>query len=161
MNEHEKDAFVTVAMCRNLLLAQSYQDILAQNGIESFLPEENFLVQDPFMIPALGGVRLSVAEADVERAAEILKSAAESLEGPDEEGEGQTLEDDADDASCVEDGEGDDYAEANVEYAGAEDGEPQAENASGPRYLLGIVMIFVFAVAAYYTVNFLAVLIAK
>ena len=154
MSESRENAFVTLATFQDLASAQFHQDVLAQNGIESFLPDENTAaLLFPPMIYAMGGVRLDVAEADFERAKQILDSAMENSGVAEEEQEAGEPEGDYDDTGVVDETADEEYVEG--------EGESAESNLSGLRYLLGIVLLFIFGVTAYYTVNFLAVLIAK
>jgi hypothetical protein len=41
-------------------------------GIQAFILDENAIAVNPFYSPALGGVKLAVAEEDVDRAREVL-----------------------------------------------------------------------------------------
>ncbi len=53
--------------------AHLYKLSLEQEGIETFLKDELSIQSDQLLSPALGGVKLQVQEADVERALAILK----------------------------------------------------------------------------------------
>jgi hypothetical protein len=162
LSEDDKNEFVTLATFQDVGSAQFYQEILSQNGIESFLPDENAAaLLFPPMTYSMGGVRLEVAETDLERASEILKSAMEATEGPGEEQEGEQSQSDL---VAMDDPEGKeivDDAENDTEYVEPEEGAPQVADLSGLRYLLGIVLLAIFAMIAYYAVNLLAPLIAK
>jgi len=154
LSESREDAFVTLATFQDLTSAQIYQGILAGNGIESFLPDENAVgVLYPPMTFAIGGVRLDVAETDFERAKQILDSAMQNSGVAEEEQEVGESEGDYDDTGVIDETADEEYVEGG--------GESTESNFSGLRYLLGIVLLFIFSVAAYHAVNFLAVLIAK
>jgi hypothetical protein len=51
--------------------------VLDAEAIESFIPDQYTLGVDPLYVAALGGVRLLVREADVERANDALEAIAD------------------------------------------------------------------------------------
>jgi hypothetical protein len=64
---------VTIRVCNQLPEAQLLQSALAGSGIDSFLPDEFTVQNDWLWTNAIGGIRLQVAEADVNRADEVLR----------------------------------------------------------------------------------------
>ena len=76
--------WVQVWNCAWLHEAQFLTSVLESAGIESMLPDQYTLGAQPFYAPALGGVRILVPSGDLERARELLESAATP---PDEGGE--------------------------------------------------------------------------
>ena len=69
---HEKGRTVTLHTYPDTAQAQIAQDKLQQNGIDSFLNDENTMGLDP-----VGGVELKVFEEDLAEAEAILKSAVD------------------------------------------------------------------------------------
>ncbi|MCZ2459118.1 MAG: DUF2007 domain-containing protein [Chitinophagales bacterium] len=63
----EKERTVTLHIYTDLYQAKMMQDKLKENGIDSFLNDENVLGMDP-----VGGVELRVFEKDKESAEKIL-----------------------------------------------------------------------------------------
>jgi hypothetical protein len=68
--------WVAVGNCNWLHEAQFLQSVLDAEGIEAFIPDQYTLGVDPLYVTALGGVRLLVRRADVERAKDVLASAS-------------------------------------------------------------------------------------
>ena len=68
--------WVEIRNCAWLHEAQLLRSVLADEGIESFIPGERALDVQPFHFPAQGGVPLLVRPGDVERANKVLASAA-------------------------------------------------------------------------------------
>jgi hypothetical protein len=67
---------VTVRIYSTLPEAQVIRSFLEGSGIKAFLPDE-FTIQNNWMwTNAIGGVRVQVAEENVERAEEILRETA-------------------------------------------------------------------------------------
>ena len=66
MKEHEKT--VTLHIYSDAMQAKMIQDKLKENGVNSFLNDENVLGMDP-----VGGVELKVFESDKDVAEKILK----------------------------------------------------------------------------------------
>lgn len=62
---------VTIANCFDMSEALHLQMVLGGAGIEAFIPDENTGTLAPYFFFATG-LRLQVAEADVERAAKIV-----------------------------------------------------------------------------------------
>lgn len=75
----------TVANCFNFAEAQRLKIALDANGIDSFIPDENVAVAAPYMFATKSGVRLQVAEEDVERAEEVIKQMREQDDSADGE----------------------------------------------------------------------------
>jgi len=65
--------------------AQFFSSVLDAAGIESFIPDQYTSGVQPFYAPALGGVRVLVHAADLERARELLTSAAKPPGDRDQE----------------------------------------------------------------------------
>jgi len=75
-----ESAFVTLARFRNLLPAQYYKILLQENGVNAFLPEEHTVglcSPDFWFIQLNARLRLQVPNEEAERAAGILREAAE------------------------------------------------------------------------------------
>ena len=72
---------VTIRTFSMLPEAHLLQSLLAGSGIDSFLPDENTIQLDWMWSNAIGGVRVQVAEADAEKAGELLKSFDETPSG--------------------------------------------------------------------------------
>lgn len=72
---------VTIATFVNLSEAELTKTHLEGSGIAAFIPDEFVARNNWFWITALGGVRLQVADSDVERAQEILTSRRAIPEG--------------------------------------------------------------------------------
>jgi len=64
---HEKDKTIVLHTYTDMTEAKMIQDKLAENGIESFLNDENVMGLDP-----IGGVELRIFENDKEAAEKIL-----------------------------------------------------------------------------------------
>ena len=69
-----ENRWVEVWNCAWLHEAQFFKSVLEAARIEVSLPDEYTLGVDPFLAPALGGVRLLVRTADAARAREIIES---------------------------------------------------------------------------------------
>lgn len=78
--------WVQVRNCRYVHEAEFFKSVLDAAGIEALIPDEHMLTVQSLYITALGGVRLMVRPEDLERAAEVLDSAAEPAP-PDGSGE--------------------------------------------------------------------------
>jgi hypothetical protein len=65
-------ALTTVTICWTPVEAGLLRDALAAEGIVSFVRESNLGTIDPFVTPALGGIRLDVDSEFVDRAREIV-----------------------------------------------------------------------------------------
>ena len=63
---------VTIRTCPTLLAAQLMQSFLGGSGIQAFIPDE-LAAQNTW--GEVDGVRVQVAEEDVERAEEVLRAA--------------------------------------------------------------------------------------
>jgi len=64
---HEKDKTIVLHTYTDMTEAKMIQDKLAENGIESFLNDENVMGLDP-----IGGVELRIFENDKEAAEKII-----------------------------------------------------------------------------------------
>jgi membrane protease YdiL (CAAX protease family) len=69
------ESFVTVATFDFRADAEVAKLLLEQDGIKTFLADENLVGVNWFLSNAVGGVKLQVAAADVDRAGEILQRA--------------------------------------------------------------------------------------
>lgn len=58
-----------------------FKSVLESAGIEAVVPDEHTVSVQPFLANAIGGVRVLVRSADLERAHEVLESAARPQEG--------------------------------------------------------------------------------
>lgn len=65
--KHEQDITIVLHTYTDALEAKMIQDKLKENGIESFLNDENLLGLDP-----VGGVELKIFEKDKEAAQKVL-----------------------------------------------------------------------------------------
>lgn len=75
--------FVTVAVFVNPHEMAVYRARLEWEGIECFAKDENVVSAHPFYSAAVGGIKLQVPPADLERARELLVEAG-ALEGTTE-----------------------------------------------------------------------------
>lgn len=86
---------VTVATFGEVLAAQMCRATLAAGGIRAFVADEHVSTLNPHYVGAASGIRVQVRRADVERAREILKAAADAEEeAGDEEDAGDEDEHD-------------------------------------------------------------------
>jgi len=67
------DNIICYATYNDLTNAYLVKNILEENGIFSFIENENITTANPFLSNAVGGIRLMINENDIEKAAEILK----------------------------------------------------------------------------------------
>ena len=81
------DDWVQVRNCNWLHQAQFLKSVLESEGIDVQLPDEHLLGVQPFYGAAIGGVRVMVRPADLQRATELLESAADAAppEPPEED----------------------------------------------------------------------------
>jgi hypothetical protein len=68
--------WVQVRNCRWVHEAQFFKSVLDAAGIDALIPDEHTLSVQSLYVTALGGVRLMVRPEDLERAEEVLSSAA-------------------------------------------------------------------------------------
>lgn len=66
------DELVTLTRCDQLIAAQLLCGRLGAEGIEGFIPDENVANQTWHLSRAIGGIRVQVRQADLERAQQIL-----------------------------------------------------------------------------------------
>jgi DNA-directed RNA polymerase subunit RPC12/RpoP len=59
----------------NYLLANMTLGMLQENGINCHLKDEHIVTMDPLLNPAVGGIKILVAESQFERALSIIKEA--------------------------------------------------------------------------------------
>ena len=74
---------VTIARFRGLLEASLAKSLLDSAEISCFLLDDNMVRMDWFFSDGLGGVRLQVAEEDVEDALEVLRQQPSPATGPE------------------------------------------------------------------------------
>jgi len=72
-------ALSTVTICWTPVEAGLLRDALEEQGIRSFVRESNLGTIDPFVTPALGGIRLDVDSEHLERAREIVAAVRAAL----------------------------------------------------------------------------------
>jgi hypothetical protein len=79
--------WVQVRNCNWLHQAQFLKSVLESEGIDVQLPDEHVLGVQPFYGAAIGGVRVMVRPADLQRATELLESVPDAAppETPDED----------------------------------------------------------------------------
>jgi hypothetical protein len=70
----QADEWVEVRNCNWLHQAQFLKSVLESEGIDVQLPDEHVLGVQPFYGAAVGGVRVMVRAADLQRATELLES---------------------------------------------------------------------------------------
>lgn len=73
--EDKKTHFVIVRTYDNYLLANMTLGLLEENNIVCHLKDENIVTIDPFLSPAIGGIKLMVEEKAVGYAKEIIAQA--------------------------------------------------------------------------------------
>ena len=64
--------FIQIRSFDNYISAHIVMSMLQDDGINCHLKDEYTLTIDPFLSPALGGIKLMVADSQVERALELL-----------------------------------------------------------------------------------------
>jgi DNA-directed RNA polymerase subunit RPC12/RpoP len=67
--------FIKVATYDNYLMANMALGLLQENEINCHLKDEYIVTIDPLLNPAVGGIKMMVAETDLEKALGILKEA--------------------------------------------------------------------------------------
>jgi hypothetical protein len=67
--------FKRIASYDNFMVANMTLGMLEENDINCHLKDENIVTIDPLLNPAVGGIKLMVAEVQYERALTILKDA--------------------------------------------------------------------------------------
>ena len=70
------NAFTTVAVFRDPVSAEFYQNVLTEDGIQAFLPEINSAFIWPMLTWSQARIRLQVPTEDAERARTLLQEAA-------------------------------------------------------------------------------------
>ena len=65
--------FVALRSFDNYVLAHIVLNMLRDSGINCHLKDENIITIDPFLSPALGGMKLMVESTQVEEATELLE----------------------------------------------------------------------------------------
>lgn len=67
--------FKQIASFDNFLVANMTLGLLEENDINCHLKDENIVTIDPFLSPAVGGIKLMVADVQFARALAIIKEA--------------------------------------------------------------------------------------
>ena len=57
------------------MVANMTLGLLQENNINCHLKDENIVMIDPFLSPAVGGIKLMVADVQFDRAVDIIKEA--------------------------------------------------------------------------------------
>jgi len=70
--------FKQIASFDNYMLANMTLGMLQENEISCHLKDENIVTVDPLLNPAVGGIKLLVAEPDFEKAKDLIKKAEEN-----------------------------------------------------------------------------------
>ncbi len=63
---------ITVATCNNPAHVQLVKSVLNDSGIAVFIPDENTAQTAPYLIFAIGGIRVQVTEENAEAARAII-----------------------------------------------------------------------------------------
>jgi len=69
--------FLLIRAYDNYVYANMQLSLLQEQGINCHLKDEHTVTIDPLLSPAIGGIKLMVADTQVERAEEILKETEE------------------------------------------------------------------------------------
>ena len=67
--------FKQIASYDNFMVANMTLGLLQENNINCHLKDENIVMIDPFLSPAVGGIKLMVADVQFDRAVDIIKEA--------------------------------------------------------------------------------------
>ena len=67
--------FKQIASYDNFMVANMTLGLLQENNINCHLKDENIVMIDPFLSPAVGGIKLMVADLQFVRAVDIIKEA--------------------------------------------------------------------------------------
>ena len=67
--------FKQIASYDNFMVANMTLGLLQENDINCHLKDENIVMIDPFLSPAVGGIKLMVADVQFDRAVEVIKNA--------------------------------------------------------------------------------------
>ena len=67
--------FKQIASYDNFMFANMTLGLLQENDINCHLKDENIVMIDPFLSPAVGGIKLMVADVQFGRAVEVIKDA--------------------------------------------------------------------------------------
>jgi hypothetical protein len=73
--------FIQVRSYDNYIYAHIVLSMLQDAGINCHLKDEHTITIDPFLSPALGGIKLMVAGSQLERALELLEQTEEGARG--------------------------------------------------------------------------------
>lgn len=68
-----KDSFVVIATFWGVVEAKRASELLASEGIAVRLADDGIAAANPFLAPAIGGVRVLVARSDAEKANAVLQ----------------------------------------------------------------------------------------
>ena len=71
------DQLVTVRNCNWLQEAEVIKSVLAAEGIEAEIPDEQLMGVQPLYGAGIGGVKVMVRASDLERAEDVLKATVE------------------------------------------------------------------------------------
>jgi hypothetical protein len=67
------ERFIEIRAYDNYIYAHIVLGRLREDGINCHLKDENTITIDPLLSPALGGIKLMVAQSQVDRALELLE----------------------------------------------------------------------------------------
>ncbi len=85
----DPSAIVTLTRCGELTTAQLLRGRLDAEGIECFIPDEHLAAQTWHLTRAIGGIRVQVRQADMERAQQILALPGSSEDAQDDAQDGE------------------------------------------------------------------------
>ncbi|WP_419870033.1 putative signal transducing protein [Chryseobacterium sp. CT-SW4] len=71
---------IRIKYCENAIEANRDKQILEENGIQSFIANEQLIQSDWLLSQAVGGIQLQVFEDDLEKAKEVLENYKENEE---------------------------------------------------------------------------------
>ena len=66
--------FIQIRAYDNYISAHIVMNMLLDDGINCHLKDEYTLTIDPFLSPALGGIKLMVADSQVQRALQLVEA---------------------------------------------------------------------------------------
>ena len=75
---------ITIATCNHPAHAQLLKAVLGDSGIAAFIPDENTAQTAPYLIFAIGGIRVQVTEENAEAAREIVAQIDAASPGSDQ-----------------------------------------------------------------------------
>jgi len=68
-------SFINISSYDNYVNANMHLSMLEEQGINCHLKDEHTITIDPLLSPAIGGIKLMVAEPQADRARQVLKEA--------------------------------------------------------------------------------------